>query len=244
MAKSWCWRWQDPGKRQGWVEWGVSSHPTGLLHSQLHAGPRAAGSWGVYHGQQEMWPDLPQEVPHPPCCPPCAGGYDLCHQLQRRLMLCEFLGGSGGCPSVGMTPDRGAGPQGRVCLASLFVIIIRQSPSPWLWFLPDILGWGPQLRSEGRFQVVRSSRIETSFQAELKRVGILGPLVPWAPAGLGASITPFSLPRGILGAHWLVKSRADGFLLGCCPGKRPAPKYVIRVYIRVSPNTADGSRSK
>lgn len=33
-----------------------------------------------------------------------------------------------------MTPDRGAVPQGGVCLASLFVIIIRQSPSPI--FLP------------------------------------------------------------------------------------------------------------
>lgn len=90
---------------------------------------------------------------------------------------------------------------------------------------------------------MRTSRSERIFQTEL-RVGILGPLGSWVPTGPRASIVPLSLPRGILGVRWLVKSRTDGFSLGCCPGKRLVPKRRILACTPVSPNTANGSSSK
>ncbi|KAI5929039.1 putative serine protease 45 [Manis javanica] len=46
-----------------------------------------------------------------------------------------------------------------------------------------------------------------------------------------------NLCAGIPGVHWLVKLRADGFWLGCCPWKRPVPKYQIQI-IDFIPNSA------
>uniref|UniRef100_A0A8C6CKX1 Peptidase S1 domain-containing protein n=1 Tax=Monodon monoceros TaxID=40151 RepID=A0A8C6CKX1_MONMO len=67
----------------------------------------------------------------------------------------------------------GAFPQGEVCLASLFVIIIRKRSAPIC--LPRDFDFLP---------------------SRTQRVGILGPPIPWVPAGSRASITPLSLPRG------------------------------------------------
>lgn len=163
-------------------------------------------------------------------------------------MLCEFLGGSGSSPSVGMTPGGGHFPRGRFAwppsLSSSSGSALLPSAFPVTLILPDILGWDPQLRSEGGLQVVRSSRNERSFQAELRGWAF------WVPQSLGSQLGPeppslLSLCLGgTLGVRWLMKSRADGFLLGCCPGKRPEPKYIIQECTPVSPNTANGSRSK